>query len=84
MSNLTLYQESEELLPRSQYTSEDGVMFKSSVMEAALQLHPNLHKLIPSKEKLKAYFFTEVERLFIKNNHSDAKKFVKIMAHHPL
>jgi hypothetical protein len=85
MSNLTLYQELEELVRlHSQYTFEDGVMPKNSIMETVIQLRPNLHELIPSKEKLKAYFFTEVERLFIENNHSDTKKFVKIMAHHPI
>lgn len=66
MSNLTLFQELEELLrPHSQYTSEDGVMLKNSIVEAALQLRPDLLKLILSNEKLKANFFTEVESLLI-------------------
>ena len=61
MSNLSLFQELEELLrPHSQYTSEDGVMLKNSIVEAALQLRPDLLKLILTNEKLKANFFTEV------------------------
>ena len=66
MSNLTLFQELEELLrPHSQYTSEDGVMLKNSIVEAALQLRPDLLKLILSNEKLKANFFTEVEGVLV-------------------
>ena len=66
MSNLTLFQELEELLrPHSQYTSEDGVMLKNSIVEASLQLRPDLLKLILSNEKLKANFFTEVENLLV-------------------
>lgn len=66
MSNLTLFQELEELLrPHSQYTSEDGVMLKNSIVEAALQLRPDLLKLILTNEKLKANFFTEVESMLI-------------------
>lgn len=66
MSNLTLYQELEELLrPHSQYTSEDGVMLKNSIVEAALQLRPDLLKLILNNEKLKSNFFTEVENVLV-------------------
>jgi len=66
MSNLTLFQELEELLrPHSQYTTEDGVMLKNSIIEAALQLRPDLLKLILTNEKLKANFFTEVESLLV-------------------
>lgn len=62
MSNLTLFQELEELLqPHSQYTSENGVMLKNSIVEAALQLRPDLLKLILTNEKLKTNFFTEVD-----------------------
>lgn len=66
MSNLTLFQELEELLRlHSQYTSEDGVMLKNSIVEAALQLRPDLLKLILSNEKLKTNFFTEVENVLV-------------------
>jgi len=66
MSNLTLFQELEELLrPHSQYTSEDGVMLKNSIVEAALQLRPDLLKLILTNQKLKANFFTEVEGMLV-------------------
>lgn len=66
MSNLTLFQELEELLrPHSQYTSEDGVMLKNSIVEAALQLRPDLLKLILTNEKLKNNFFIEVESMLV-------------------
>ncbi len=66
MSNLTLFQELEELLrPHSQYTSEDGVMLKNSIVEAALQLRPDLLKLILTNEKLKTNFFIEVESMLV-------------------
>jgi len=67
MSNLTLYQETEELLrPQSQYTSENGVMLKNCIVEeAALRIRPDLLKLILSNEKLKASSFMEVEGLFV-------------------
>ena len=66
MSNLTLFQELENLLrPHSQYCTEDGVLLKNSVVEAALQLRPDLLKLILSNEKLKANFFTDVDGLLV-------------------
>ena len=66
MSNLTLFQELEALLrPHSQYTSEDGVMLKNSIVEAALQLRPDLLKLILTNDKLKANFFTEVDGMLV-------------------
>ena len=68
MSNLTSFQKLEELRrPHSQYTSEDGVMLKNSILKAALRLHPDLLKLIIRNKKLKSYFFTEVEELHIFN-----------------
>lgn len=66
MSNLTLFQELENLLrPHSQYCTEDGVLLKNSVVEAALQLRPDLLKLILSNEKLKANFFAVVDELMV-------------------
>ena len=66
MSNLTLFQELENLLrPHSQYCTEDGVLLKNSVVEAALQLRPDLLKLILSNEKLKANFFAVVDELLV-------------------
>lgn len=66
MSNLSLFQELEQLLrAHSQYTSEDSVMLKNSIVEAALQLRPDLLQLVLSNEKLKANFFTEVEDILV-------------------
>ena len=66
MSNLSLFQELEQLLRQhSNYTSEDGVMLKKSIVESALQLRPDLLKLILSNEKLKANFFIDVEGMLV-------------------
>lgn len=66
MSNLTLFQKLEQLLrAHSKYTSEDGVMLKNSIVEAALQLRPDLLKLILSDEGLKSNFFTDVEGILV-------------------
>ncbi len=62
MDNTSLLKELEELLrPHSQYTSDDGVMLKNSIVEAALDLRPDLLKLLLSNEKLKKNFFTDIE-----------------------
>ena len=66
MSNLTLFQKLEQLLrAHSQYTSEDGVMLKNCIVEAALQLRPDLLKLILSDKGLKSNFFTDVEGILV-------------------
>ena len=66
MSNLTLFQELENLLrPHSQFCTEDGVLLKNSIVEAALQLRPDLLKLILNHDKLKANFFTDVDGMLV-------------------
>ncbi len=66
MSNFSLFQELDQLLrPHSAYCTEDGVLLKNSIVEAALQLRPDLLKLILSNEKLKANFFTDVDGLLV-------------------
>ncbi|MBV5314719.1 MAG: site-specific DNA-methyltransferase [Prolixibacteraceae bacterium] len=66
MSNFSLFQELEQLLrPHSAYCTEDGVLLKNSIVEAALQLRPDLLKLILSNERLKANFFTDVEGMLV-------------------
>lgn len=66
MSNFSLFQELEQLLrPHSVYCTEDGVLLKNSIVEAALQLRPDLLKLILNNEKLKANFFTDVEGMLV-------------------
>lgn len=66
MNNLSLFQELEQLLrPHSAYCTEDGVLLKNSIVEAALQLRPDLLKLILSNEKLKSNFFTNVEEILV-------------------
>lgn len=66
MNNLTLFQELETLLRmESQYCSEDGVLLKNSIVEAALALRPDLIKRLLTHEGLKRNFFQEVEGILV-------------------
>lgn len=61
MSNITLFQELEKLLRmESQYCTEDGVLLKNAIVEAALAVRPDLIKLLLSHDALKRNFFSEV------------------------
>lgn len=62
MSNITLFQELEKLLRmESRYCTEDGVLLKNAIVEAALAVRPDLIKLLLSHDTLKRNFFTDVD-----------------------
>ena len=64
--NLTLFQELEKLLRmHSQYCTEDGVLLKNAIVEAALDLRPDLIKLLMSHDGLRHNFFTEVDGVMV-------------------
>lgn len=64
--NLTLFQELEKLLRmHSQYCTEDGVLLKNAIVEAALDLRPDLIKLLMSHDGLRRNFFTEVDGVMV-------------------
>ena len=66
MDNLTLFRELEKLLRNeSRYCSEDGILLKNSIVEAALAVRPELIKLLLTHEGLKANFFTDVDGLLV-------------------
>lgn len=66
MNNLNLFHELEKLLRKeSRYCSEDGILLKNAIVEAALALRPDLIKLLLSNNGLKANFFTEVEGVLV-------------------
>ena len=64
--NPTLFQELEKLLRmESQYCTEDGVLLKNAIVEAALDLRPDLIKLLLSHDGLRRNFFTEVDGVMV-------------------
>lgn len=61
-NNLSLFNELEHLLRNeSAYCSEDGILLKNAIVEAALALRPPLIKLLLSHDGLKRNFFTEID-----------------------
>lgn len=66
MNNLNLFHELEKLLRNeSRFCSEDGVLLKNAIVEAALALNPQLIKLLLTHEGLKSNFFTDVEGVLV-------------------
>lgn len=49
----------------SQYCTEDGVLLKNAIVEAALDMRPDLIKLLMSHDALKHNFFTEIEGVLV-------------------
>lgn len=76
MSNITLFQELEKLLRmESQYCTEDGVLLKNAIVEAALAVRPDLIKLLLSHDALNRNFFTDIEGVLV----FDKVKFQKFV-----
>ncbi len=76
MNNLNLFHELEKLLrDESRYCSEDGILLKNAVVEAALAVRPELIKLLLTHEGLKANFFTDLDGLIV----FDKVKFQKFV-----
>lgn len=66
MNNLNLFHELEELLRNeSRYCSEDGILLKNAIVEAALAMRPDLIKRLLTHDGLKANFFTEVDGVLV-------------------
>ncbi len=76
MVNKNLFIELEQLLRmESAYSTEDGVLLKNSIVEAALALRPELIAKLLTHEGLKRNFFTEVEGVLV----FDKVKFQKFV-----
>lgn len=66
MNNLNLFHELEKLLRNeSRYCSEDGILLKNAIVEAALAMRPELIKLLLTHDGLKANFFTELDGVLV-------------------
>lgn len=71
-----LYNHIKDLLSQNENYCKDGKFFKNVIVEAALQLNPDLLKLIITDDKAKAHFFQEVEGILI----FDKVKFQKFVS----
>ena len=76
MKNHSLFTELEHLLRmESAYCTEDGVLLKNSIVEAALALRPELIAKLLTHDGLKRNFFAEVEGILV----FDKVKFQKFV-----
>lgn len=76
MDNKNLFIELEKLLRmESTYCTEDGVLLKNAIVEAALALRPELIAKLLTHDGLKRNFFTEVEGVLV----FDKVKFQKFV-----
>lgn len=76
MDNKNLFIELEKLLRmESTYCTEDGVLLKNAIVEAALALRPELIAKLLTHDGLKRNFFTEVEGVWV----FDKVKFQKFV-----
>jgi len=76
MDNLNQYRELEKLLRMdSRYCTEDGVLLKNAVVEAALAMRPDLIKLLLTHDALRRNFFTDVDGILV----FDKVKFQKFV-----
>ena len=76
MDNKNLFIELENLLRmESTYCTEDGVLLKNAIVEAALALRPKLIAKLLTHDGLKRNFFTEVEGVLV----FDKVKFQKFV-----
>ena len=76
MDNKNLFIELEKLLRmESTYSTEDGILLKNAIVEAALALRPELIAKLLSHDGLKRNFYTEVEGVLV----FDKVKFQKFV-----
>lgn len=76
MENLNQFKELEKLLRNeSQFCTEDGVLMKNAIVEAALALKPELIRLLLSHEALSRNFFVDVDGTLV----FDKVKFQKFV-----
>lgn len=59
----------------SKYCTEDGILIKNAIVEAALALHPDLLHLILGNDGLKQHFFSDVDGILV----FDKVKFQKFV-----
>ncbi|MCM1452769.1 MAG: site-specific DNA-methyltransferase [Clostridium sp.] len=76
MDNLNQYRELEKLLRmESRYCAEDGVLLKNAIVEAALEMRPDLIKMLLTHDALKRNFFIEIDGILV----FDKVKFQKFV-----
>lgn len=76
MKKQNLFRELEKMLRmESRYCTEDGVLIKNAIVEAALAVSPNLMKLLLTNEGLKKHFFVDIDGILV----FDKVKFQKFV-----
>lgn len=71
-----LYNHIKDLLSQNESYCKEGKLFKNIIVEAALQLSPDLLKLIIADDQAKAHFFQDVEGVLV----FDKVKFQKFVS----
>ena len=77
MNNTALFRELEHRLQREPgFCTSEGVLIRNAIAEAAMELRPELLRLLLGHEELRAFFFAEVEGVMI----FDKVKFLRFVS----
>ena len=76
MNNTALFRELEQQLRReSRFCTQEGVLIRNNIAEAAMELSPELLRLLLRHDGLRAYFFAEVDGVLV----FDKVKFLRFV-----
>ncbi len=77
MNNTALFRELEHRLQREPgFCTSEGVLIRNAIAEAAMELRPELLRLLLGHEELRSFFFTEVEGVMV----FDKVKFLRFVS----
>lgn len=77
MNNTALFRELEHRLQREPgFCTSEGVLIRNAIAEAAMELRPELLRLLLGHEELRSFFFAEVEGVMI----FDKVKFLRFVS----
>lgn len=77
MNNRALIKELEQLLRReSDFCTSDGTLIRTTIAEAAMELRPQLLRLLAAHKELRAFFFAQVDDMLV----FDKVKFLRFVA----
>ncbi len=77
MNNTALFRELEQLLRREPgFCTSEGVLIRNTIAEAAMELRPELLRLLLGHEELRGFFFADVEGVMV----FDKVKFLRFAA----
>ncbi len=77
MNNTALFRELEHRLQREPgFCTSEGILIRNAIAEAAMELRPELLRLLLGHEELRAFFFAEVEGVMV----FDKVKFLRFVS----